>query len=168
MKDNPKHVQAMKEGKVPLEFIPLATLGGAARVLAHGAVKYGKRNWRIDCIKASTYQGAIMRHLTAYYDGETFDPDSGENHLSHIIANCMVLLDAGESDTLINDRDEKESINDKSGSSTDNSNSTGNNWQCEFELEGAGSARYEQSVGRFAGVGGGIGDGQAYLKGYCR
>lgn len=106
---NPKHVQAQKEGKIPFEFIPLRTLTGAARVLQHGAAKYGRKNWRKDKIMASTYQGAIMRHLSAYYEGETVDPDSGCNHLSHIIANCMVMLDATYEETLIDDRMEMES-----------------------------------------------------------
>lgn len=108
--ENPKAVQAQKEGKNPLEFVPLATLEGAARVLQHGAAKYGRRNWRLDPIKASTYQGAFLRHLTAYYEGETDDPDSGENHLSHVMANCMVMLDAALAGKLIDDRDEMESL----------------------------------------------------------
>jgi hypothetical protein len=110
MKENPKAVLAAKQNKVPLDLVPLGTLAGAARVLAHGAIKYGRRNWRIDKIRATTYQGAILRHLTAYYDGETYDPDSGENHLSHIMANCMVLLDATEHQSLIDDREEMESF----------------------------------------------------------
>ncbi len=106
--ENPKAVQANKEGKQPLEFIPMGTLEGAANVLEHGAKKYGKRNWRLTPIKASTYQGAFLRHLTAYYEGETIDPDSGENHLSHVMANCMVMLDAALAGKLIDDRDEAE------------------------------------------------------------
>lgn len=108
MKENPKHIQAQKEGKIPFEFVPLASIAGASRVLQHGASKYGKKNWRIDHIKASTYQGAFMRHLSAYYDGELVDPDSGESHLSHIMANCLVMLDAESRGTLINDINDKE------------------------------------------------------------
>lgn len=102
--DNPKMVQAQKEGKHPFEYIPLRTLAGTARVLQHGADKYGIRNWRKDPIKASTYKGAFLRHLEAYYEGETTDPDSGESHLSHIMANCMVMIDAALEGTLIDDR----------------------------------------------------------------
>lgn len=106
---NPKYVEAQKLNKTPFEFIPLTALCGVARVLRHGAIKYGRKNWRKDPIMASTYQGAMMRHLMAYYDGETLDPDSGENHLSHIMANCIVMLDATTHKTLIDDRLEMES-----------------------------------------------------------
>ena len=102
--DNPKYVQAQKDGKSPFEYIPLRTLAGTAKVLEHGANKYGIRNWRKDPIKASTYQGAFLRHLEAYYEGEDIDPDSGASHLSHIMANCMVMLDAALENTLIDDR----------------------------------------------------------------
>ena len=109
MTENPKYIRAQKDGKTPYEYIPLHTLAGTAHVLKHGAEKYGLRNWREDPIKASTYQGAMLRHLESYYAGELLDPDSGVSHLSHIIANCMVMLDAEKHGTLINDIDDTES-----------------------------------------------------------
>jgi len=165
MKENPKHVQAQKEGKTPYEFIPLASLSGAARVLAHGAKKYGRKNWRIDHINASTYQGAIMRHLIAYYDGETFDRDSGENHLSHIMANCMVLLDATEQGSLIDDRLEKESINDKRASSKGDSDSVGINRQLGFEFTRCGDPADQPRSGGLAAVGSFLSNGYPNLGG---
>jgi hypothetical protein len=108
-KENPKYVQAQKDGKDPMEFILLGILAGESRVLAHGAGKYGRRNWRKDPIKLSTYQGAILRHLTAFFEGEDMDPDSGESHLQHIRACCAVMLDAMEHGTAIDDRDLAES-----------------------------------------------------------
>ena len=112
MSDNPKLIRAMKEGKIPYEKIPWTVLASDARVHAHGAEKYGERNWRIDKILASTYEGAIMRHLMAWAMGEDIDPDSGEPHLNHIRACCAVVLDAQASGTLIDDRDRQESLNE--------------------------------------------------------
>lgn len=91
---NPKNVQQLKEGKTPYECVPLSTLEGLARVMAHGAAKYGKYNWREQKILASTYKAAIMRHLVAWSEGQHLDPDSGDSHLHHIMACCVVALDA--------------------------------------------------------------------------
>jgi hypothetical protein len=100
---NPKHIQQMKEGKTPFEAVPLRTLEGLARVMKHGADKYGKYNWREQEILASTYKAAIMRHLIAWSEDEWKDPDSGEQHLHHIMACCCVALDAAMHGTMVND-----------------------------------------------------------------
>lgn len=94
MRHNPKHIRAQKDGKAPLEYIPLGVLEGVSWVLMHGAEKYGIRNWRQDPILLSTYKGAILRHLRAWSEGEPIDPDSGRHHLEHIMACCIVALDA--------------------------------------------------------------------------
>lgn len=112
---NPKHIRAMKEGKTPYEKIPFDILADDAFVHAHGAEKYGERNWRIDKILASTYEGAILRHFFAWAGGEDIDPDSGRPHLNHIRACCAVVLDAQRHGTLIDDRDRKESKDVDSG-----------------------------------------------------
>lgn len=103
-RDNPKLIQAEKDGKVQYEKIPWQILESDARVHAHGAAKYGERNWRLDKILASTYEGAIMRHFIAWATGEDIDPDSGEPHLNHVRACCAIVLDAGNHGTLIDDR----------------------------------------------------------------
>ena len=105
MKENPKYVQAQKDGKPRMEYLVGSVLRGDAAVHAHGADKYGERNWRVDPIKSSTYEAAILRHFMAYfYDREDVDPDSGYSHLYHIRACCAVMLDAEIHGTLIDDR----------------------------------------------------------------
>lgn len=105
-KENPKYVQAQKDGKAPMDKLVLSVLEGDAHVHNHGASKYGERNWRLDPIKASTYEAAILRHFLAYFrDKEDIDPDSGWSHLYHIRACCAVMLDAEFVGTLIDDRD---------------------------------------------------------------
>lgn len=106
---NPKYIRAQKEGKVPLECLITGVLASEARVLKHGADKYGARNWRKDAILASTYEGAMMRHLFAWIEGEDIDPDSGEPHLSHLRACCAVVLDGQAHGKLIDDRGRMES-----------------------------------------------------------
>lgn len=110
---NPKHIRAMKDGKAPLENLVWGVLESEARVLAHGAAKYGARNWRVDPILASTYEGAMMRHFLAWAQGEDIDPDSGEPHLSHLRACCAVVMDADEHGSLVDDRDRVHSIEEE-------------------------------------------------------
>lgn len=104
MKQNPKLIRALKDGKAPLEHLVTSVWPEDARVHQSGAEKYGVRNWRIDKILASTYEGAILRHFKAWAEGEDTDPDSGESHLTHIRACCAIVRDAEIHGTLIDDR----------------------------------------------------------------
>jgi hypothetical protein len=104
MKDNPKLIQALKDGKAPLEYLVTSVWPGDARVHKLGADKYGRNNWLTDCIRASTYKGAMLRHLKAWAEGEDIDPESGESHLYHIRACCAIVLESGMQETLIDDR----------------------------------------------------------------
>lgn len=80
--------------KTPLHLIPVAATRALAYALQHGAMKYGAFNWRSSGIESLTYVAALMRHLDAWRAGEDIDPDSGESHLAHIMANCAILMDA--------------------------------------------------------------------------
>ena len=110
VKENPKHIRAMKEGKAPLEYLITSVDDDDAWVLKGGADDYGVRNWLIDRILSSTYEGAIRRHFKAWAEGQDLDPKSGKHHFHHIRACCAIVLDAKKHDQLIDDRDRKESI----------------------------------------------------------
>ena len=103
-KANPKLIRALKDGKAPLEYLVTTVWPGDARTHKSGADKYGITNWREDRILASTYKGAILRHLKAWAEGEDLDPESGEHHFYHIRACCAIVLDSEMHDTLIDDR----------------------------------------------------------------
>ena len=105
--DNPKYVQALKDGKDPLEYLVLSVFPGDAIVLKLGAIKYGIRNWLKDKIKVSTYVAAILRHVTAWALGQDIDPESGQHHLYHVRACCAIVLDSQMNDMLIDDREAK-------------------------------------------------------------
>lgn len=80
--------------KLRYDLIPTAPLRGAAHVLTIGHKKYGEGNepnWIKGKSFASHY-GALLRHLNAYWSGETHD-DEGFHHLSAVIANAMILMD---------------------------------------------------------------------------
>lgn len=111
MKDNPKLIQAQKDGKSPLDYLVYSCWEDDAYVHKHGADKYGERNWRIDEIKLSTYEGAILRHFLAFFHKkQDLDPDSGKSHLTHIRACCAVVLDALDNNKVIDDRGREQSL----------------------------------------------------------
>jgi len=76
----------------------------AAYAHQHGLKKYGRFNWRHAGINATTYIGAIRRHLDAWADGEDNDPDSGLSHIAHIIAGANIILDAQAIGMMNDDR----------------------------------------------------------------
>ncbi len=109
--NNPKAARALLDGKAPMELIPGKPLAAVARVLEGGAKKYGIRNWLRERISASTYIGAIFRHaILEWAEGTDIDKDSGEHPLAHVIACCLLVMDAEEHDMLIDDRRRSEVI----------------------------------------------------------
>lgn len=99
---NPKDL--VGDTKVPTHLVPPALLLEAAKAIALGAKKYGPYNWRDYPIQAHAYYAAILRHLSAWWDGEDLDPESGENHLAHVAAGLSILLDSLRTGTLVDDR----------------------------------------------------------------
>ena len=90
--------------KAPLGLIPSCAMEQTAWVHKLGSDKYGELNWRKTGVCSSTYVNAILRHLNAWKDGETLDPESGISHLAHIACSCNILMDAGHCGTLKDDR----------------------------------------------------------------
>lgn len=99
---NPKDACGLK--KTPLRLIPWVSIVALARVMQLGANKYGEANWRDKKPRITVYVEAAMRHLLAYLDGQNIDPESGESHLAHAMANAAILLDAESCDCLLEDR----------------------------------------------------------------
>lgn len=102
---NPKDLIGVK--KAPLRYVPPSLVIATAPVLELGAVKYNNGipcNWRQYPIKASVYVEAALRHISAYYDGEDLDPESGLPHLAHATACLAILIDSAPIGTLIDDR----------------------------------------------------------------
>lgn len=99
---NPKDTLGIKKAR--LDLVPPALAIAAAPAMALGASKYGPFNWREKAVKATVYVGAMERHLAAYKDGQTLDPESGYSHLGHIAACIGILEDARAIGKLIDDR----------------------------------------------------------------
>lgn len=90
---NPKTIYG--DRKVRLQYVPLSASIAIARALAEGAEKYGPWNWRDKPVPLMTYIGAAYRHLGAFVEGETLDPDSStKSHLDGAIASIAIIIDA--------------------------------------------------------------------------
>jgi len=100
--DNPK--TALGEAKVKLSDTPTIGIQLMGQVHTNGAAKYGRFNWREHTVSSTVYYDAAQRHLMAWFDGETIDPESGLPHLAHVMACCNILLDAKKNEKLNDNR----------------------------------------------------------------
>lgn len=62
-----------------------------ARIAEHGAMKYGDHNYKLGT-NWSRYVDAMCRHILAHWGGHLIDQDSGFRHLTHAIANILILM----------------------------------------------------------------------------
>lgn len=76
-------------GKAPWHLCPWDAVRAIIKVLAFGANKYGDRNWEHG-MRWSRPFAALMRHLTAWWEGEQADAETGFSHLWH--AGCCVMF----------------------------------------------------------------------------
>lgn len=81
-------------GKLPYHLIAPELLDATAAVLAFGAAKYAPRNWEAGMGWHRPFS-AMMRHMWAWWRGETADPETGFSHLHHA-ACCIMFLVAYE------------------------------------------------------------------------
>jgi len=88
---NPKESVGIK--KVPFSVLSAPVLGEVGLAMMEGARKYGRHNYREAGVMSSVYYDACMRHLTAWWEGENIDADSGMSHITKAISGLMVLRD---------------------------------------------------------------------------
>lgn len=85
--------QKFDQGKLQYDLIPFECLDELAKILTYGAVKYGKPSgWQYVEHMEDRYFAALLRHLSAYRQGEKRDAESGHLHLSHALCNIVFLL----------------------------------------------------------------------------
>lgn len=77
-----------------MELIPPELLFAVGDVLTFGAAKYADRNWEAG-LKWSRVFGALMRHMWAWWSGQSNDAETGKSHLWHA-ACCIAFLIAYE------------------------------------------------------------------------
>lgn len=79
-------------GKPRLSLVVEAreAIEGAAQVLGHGLVEYGRGNWRKGLMRTEVID-SLLRHATAYAAGEDIDPKTGKPHVDFITCNALFL-----------------------------------------------------------------------------
>jgi hypothetical protein len=70
-------------------LVPYDAMAEIVKVLTSGAAKYEDRNFEAG-INYDRCFSALMRHLTAWWQGETYDLETGYSHLAH--AGCELLF----------------------------------------------------------------------------
>jgi hypothetical protein len=82
------------QGKDPWHLAPWDAFRAIIKVLRFGAEKYAARNWEKGMAWSRPY-GALIRHLTSWWEGEAADAETGYSHLWHAGA-CVLFLIAYE------------------------------------------------------------------------
>lgn len=72
-------------------LLPIGEIEKVVEILTFGAKKYGRNNWQDLENGSERYYAALMRHLSAWLQGEDNDPESGMSHLSHVMCNAMFM-----------------------------------------------------------------------------
>lgn len=94
-------------GKVPLSLVPYTAIEQEARVLAFGAAKYGKNNYK-QGFEYSRLIDACLRHVYAFEQGEDLDLESGLSHLAHARCCLSMLMECIRIGTARDDRWKKQ------------------------------------------------------------
>lgn len=81
-------------GKLPWQLVPWDSVRAIVEVLKFGAGKYAPRNWELGMDWDRPF-AACIRHLTAWWEREPADPETGFSHLWHAGC-CIVFLIAYE------------------------------------------------------------------------
>jgi hypothetical protein len=108
-KTNPKDAVGTKKPRfysgLPANVTKEVTIG-----IMEGAMKYGRHNYRIAGVRASTYIDATIGHLFDYWEGQDIDPDSDLHHITKAIASLYVLRDAQMRNMCEDDRPPKSDV----------------------------------------------------------
>lgn len=94
-----------EKGRKPqrFELLPPSGIMLTAEVFGRGAEKYEDRNWERG-VDWSLMFGAMMRHMWAWWGGETCDPETGLNHLGHAAFHVLGLIQLSETHPELDDR----------------------------------------------------------------
>jgi hypothetical protein len=84
--------QKFDSGKRRFSLVPKGTAEEVIDVLDIGATKYSDDNWMKVPNARTRYYDALMRHVSAWWNGEKKDPETGKHHLAHAICCALFLI----------------------------------------------------------------------------
>jgi hypothetical protein len=80
-------------GKLRYDLVPMDAFDEVVKRFTHGAIKYAPNNWQKVDGAVERYSAALMRHYSAYRQGERRDPDApGLSHIGAVAWNALVLV----------------------------------------------------------------------------
>lgn len=77
------------QGKPRWSLLPWNAVKEIVKVLTFGSIKYDDNNWKHVENPKDRYYSALQRHITDWWEGEEYDPETGLSHLAH--AGCCLL-----------------------------------------------------------------------------
>lgn len=80
------------DDKLRWDLLPFQEIEDIVRVYHFGAKKYKANSWQNLPDGFERYRGALLRHLSAYMNGERIDGESGLMHLAQVAWNAITLL----------------------------------------------------------------------------
>lgn len=107
---NPKDSVGIK--RVPFSTVPSEVTAEVGLAMMEGALKYGRHNYRTVGVRGSVYYDAAFRHLTAFWEGQDIDPDSGLPHIVKCLASLYVLRDSQIMGNWVDDRPPRLPVSD--------------------------------------------------------
>lgn len=78
------------KGKPKWSLVPQSGLLPMVSVLEYGAIKYAPNNWKKG-LSITEVCESLKRHLDAFMEGESVDPESGLSHIGHMQCNTLFL-----------------------------------------------------------------------------
>lgn len=91
------------QGKMRWDLMAFYPLDQLCKVLTFGAEKYEPNGWR--GVEVERYRAAAFRHMSAYMQGEKYDPETGLEHLAHAMCNLMFIMELEREDTSTTNTD---------------------------------------------------------------
>lgn len=89
-----------------IPWLPLAELG---KLYRFGAIKYAPNNWKKGMAYSRIYN-ALLRHLRAFWEGESYDIETRCHHLASVAWCAFTLMWYDINNRGIDDRFENENV----------------------------------------------------------
>lgn len=104
----------LDKDKLDWSLLPPDEIEEIVKVLHYGARKYEPDNWKKVDNGRKRYFNAALRHLWAWWKGESKDPESGLSHLAHATC-CFMFLMWMEKNNNKNDGEMGQAVPEPSG-----------------------------------------------------